>query len=114
MRTQPIGTGPFKLVGFKPNEAIKVAKNPDYWKKNRPYLDGIEYTIIKNASTRVLAFIAGDENVSVRGSQINFADVVRVSFQGNYGSARRANLMPLLCWSSCGRSQTQSQNTHPL
>jgi peptide/nickel transport system substrate-binding protein len=59
MRTQPIGTGPFKLVEFKPNESIKVTRNPDYWKKDRPYLDGIEYTIIKNASTRVLAFIAG-------------------------------------------------------
>src|SRR5215468_9312977 len=59
MRTHPIGTGPFKLVEFKPNESIKVARNPDYWKKDRPYLDGIEYTIIKNASTRVLAFIAG-------------------------------------------------------
>jgi len=59
MRTHPIGTGPFKLVDFKPNESIKVVRNPDYWKKDRPYLDGIEYTIIKNASTRVLAFIAG-------------------------------------------------------
>ena len=59
MRTQPIGTGPFKLVEFKPNEGIKVTRNRDYWKKDRPYLDGIEYTIIKNASTRVLAFIAG-------------------------------------------------------
>ena len=59
MRTHPIGTGPFKLVEFKPNEGIKVTRNPDYWKKDRPYLDGIEYTIIKNASTRVLAFIAG-------------------------------------------------------
>src|SRR5712672_473946 len=60
MRNQPIGTGPFKLVEFKPNEGIKVTRNPDYWKKNRPYLDGIEYTIIKNASTRVLAFVAGN------------------------------------------------------
>ena len=59
MRSRPIGTGPFKLVEFKPNESIKVTKNLDYWKKGRPYLDGIEYTIIKNASTRVLAFIAG-------------------------------------------------------
>ncbi len=59
MRSQPVGTGPFKLVEFKPNEGIKVAKNPDYWKKGRPYLDGIDYTIIKNPSTRVLAFIAG-------------------------------------------------------
>src|SRR5262249_31809703 len=42
MRQHPIGTGPFKLVEFKPNETIRVARNPDYWKKDRPYLDGIE------------------------------------------------------------------------
>src|SRR5438128_5676875 len=41
MRQRPIGTGPFKFVEFKPNEHIKVARNPDYWKPNRPYLDGI-------------------------------------------------------------------------
>ena len=51
MRQHPIGTGPFKFVEFKPNEYIKVARNPDYWKKDRPYLDGIEWTIIKNQST---------------------------------------------------------------
>ena len=59
MRQHPIGTGPFKFVGFKPNEYIKVTRNPDYWKKGRPYLDGIEYTIIKNLSTAVLAFVSG-------------------------------------------------------
>jgi peptide/nickel transport system substrate-binding protein len=59
MRARPIGTGPFKFVEFKPNEVIKVARNPDYWKKDRPYLDGIEYTIIKNPSTGVMAFAAG-------------------------------------------------------
>src|SRR5438270_2859020 len=59
MRTHPIGIGPFKFVEFKPNERITVTRNPDYWKKDRPYLDGIEYTIIKDPSTRVLAFIAG-------------------------------------------------------
>jgi peptide/nickel transport system substrate-binding protein len=35
MRTHPIGTGPFKFVEFTPNERIKVARNPDYWKKDR-------------------------------------------------------------------------------
>ena len=59
MRSHPIGTGPFKFVEFKPNESIKVTRNPGYWKKDRPYLDGIEYTIIKNVSTGVLAFLAG-------------------------------------------------------
>jgi peptide/nickel transport system substrate-binding protein len=51
MRQHPIGTGPFKFVEFKPNEDVKVTRNPDYWKKDRPYLDGIEYTIIQDPST---------------------------------------------------------------
>jgi len=55
MRQHPIGTGPFKFVEFKPNEYIKLTRNTDYWKPGRPYLDGIEYTIIKNASTWILA-----------------------------------------------------------
>jgi peptide/nickel transport system substrate-binding protein len=59
MRTHPIGTGPFKFVEFRPNEVIRVTRNPDYWKTGRPYLDGIEYTIIPSRSTALLAFEAG-------------------------------------------------------
>jgi peptide/nickel transport system substrate-binding protein len=59
MRTHPIGTGPFKFVEFKTNESIKLTRNPDYWKKGLPYLDGIEFTIIPDRSTAILAFIAG-------------------------------------------------------
>jgi peptide/nickel transport system substrate-binding protein len=58
MRSNPIGTGPFKLVAFKQNESITLTRNPDYWRKDRPYLDGIEFTIIPNRSTAILAFIA--------------------------------------------------------
>jgi peptide/nickel transport system substrate-binding protein len=59
MRQHPIGTGPFKFVEYKPNGSIRLIRNPDYWKPGRPYLDGIEYTIIPNLSTRMLAFTAG-------------------------------------------------------
>jgi peptide/nickel transport system substrate-binding protein len=58
MRKRPIGTGPFKFVDYKPNQYIKVTRNPDYWKPDRPYVDGIEYTIIKNVATAMLAFTA--------------------------------------------------------
>ena len=64
MRRRPIGTGPFKFVEFKPNESIKVARNADYWKPGRPYLDGIEYKIIKNQSTGALAFVAGEVDMT--------------------------------------------------
>ena len=60
MRRQPIGTGPFKFVDYKANQYIKVTRNPHYWKPGRPYLDGIEYTIIKNVATAMLGFTAGN------------------------------------------------------
>ena len=49
--TKPVGTGPFKFVEFQANESIKLTKNPDYFKKGLPHLDGIEFTIIPNRST---------------------------------------------------------------
>src|SRR5712691_5600887 len=59
MRLKPIGTGPFTFVEFKQNESMKITRNPDYWKKDRPYLDGIDFSIIPNRSTAILAFVAG-------------------------------------------------------
>jgi peptide/nickel transport system substrate-binding protein len=65
MRKHPIGTGPFKFVGYKPNQYIKVTRNPDYWKPGRPYLDGIEYTIIKSVATAMLGFTSGTFDMTI-------------------------------------------------
>ena len=59
MRQQPVGTGPFKFGEFKPNERITVTRNPDYWKPGLPYLDSIEYTVIRNPATATLTFASG-------------------------------------------------------
>jgi peptide/nickel transport system substrate-binding protein len=68
MRQHPIGTGPFKFVEFKANEDIKVARNPDYWKPGRPYLDGIEYVLSRNRSTAILAFAAKKYDLTFAGT----------------------------------------------
>jgi peptide/nickel transport system substrate-binding protein len=60
MRVKPVGTGPFKFAEFRGNEFIKVVRNPDYWKKGLPHVDAIEWRIITNRSTRILAFVAGE------------------------------------------------------
>jgi peptide/nickel transport system substrate-binding protein len=60
MRQHPIGTGPFRFIEFKPNQSIKLVRNPDYWKPDKPYLDAIEYTIIPSRSTAMLAFTAAN------------------------------------------------------
>src|ERR1700726_3621907 len=67
MRSHPIGTGPFKFVEYKPNEHIRVVRNSDYWKPGRPYLDGIETTIIPSMSTRLLAFVSDKFDITFGG-----------------------------------------------
>ncbi len=68
MRQHPIGTGPFKFVEFKPNEHISLTRNSDYWKPGLPYLDGVEYTVVRNRSTVILGFIAGKYELTFAGS----------------------------------------------
>jgi peptide/nickel transport system substrate-binding protein len=59
MRTKPVGTGPFKLAEFKQKEGIKLVRNPDYFKKGKPYLDGIEISIVPARGTAILGFVSG-------------------------------------------------------
>lgn len=60
MRAHPIGTGPFKFAEFKRGAVVTLVRNVDYWKRGRPYVDGIEWRVIENRSTRILAFVAGE------------------------------------------------------
>ena len=64
MRQNPIGTGPFKFAEFRRNEVIRVTRNPEYWKLGRPYLDGIEWMIIRNQSTGMLVFVSGKADMT--------------------------------------------------
>src|SRR5829696_3831815 len=56
MRTKPVGTGPFRFVEFKRGESMRLVRNPDYFKKDRPYLDEIAVRTIDSRATRMLAF----------------------------------------------------------
>ena len=89
MRTKPIGTGPFKFVEFKRNESIKLVRNPDYWKKGKPYLDAIEWKIIDNRSTRILAFVAGEFDMTFTADVTVplLKDVKRAGAEGNLRAA---------------------------
>jgi peptide/nickel transport system substrate-binding protein len=64
MRTKPVGTGPFKFVEYKRGESIRLVRNPDYWKKDRPYLDEIAFRVIDSLATRMLAFQTGEFDIT--------------------------------------------------
>ena len=67
MRTKPVGTGPFKFVEFRSNEVVRLERNRDYWKPDRPYLDAIEQRVIPSRATRVLSLVAADLDMTSPG-----------------------------------------------
>jgi peptide/nickel transport system substrate-binding protein len=57
--THPVGTGALMLKDFQPNTSLTLVKNPNYWEKGLPYLDGMEYLIVRDSMSQVLTFKAG-------------------------------------------------------
>jgi peptide/nickel transport system substrate-binding protein len=56
----PIGTGPFKFKEFRPGDRVELVKNPDYYVKGQPRLDGVLFRIIPESAAQVSAIETGE------------------------------------------------------
>ncbi len=59
LRQKCVGTGPFRQKEWLRGQLVELERNPDYFVPDRPYLDGIRYTIIRERGTRLAALQAG-------------------------------------------------------
>ena len=59
LRQKCMGTGPFKFKDWQRGQSLELERNPDYFIPDRPYLDGIRYTVITERGTRLAALQAG-------------------------------------------------------
>ena len=58
-KTNPVGTGPFKLSKWVKGDNIQLVKNPDYW-GNPVKLEKATYKIISDPAAALSAVLAGD------------------------------------------------------
>ena len=74
----PDGTGPFKLAEYVPGQRVRFVRNPDYWNKPLPYLDGVEV---------VLGLVNGSDTTALLSGTVDtviVTDYTRVQLlQGN-------------------------------
>ncbi|MFC5591903.1 ABC transporter substrate-binding protein [Sporosarcina soli] len=56
----PVGTGPFQFVEWKPNETITIEKFDEYWQEGLPKLKKVIFRSIPDNSARLNALLAGD------------------------------------------------------
>ncbi|MDD7908981.1 MULTISPECIES: ABC transporter substrate-binding protein [Pseudovibrio] len=58
----PVGTGPFQLVGYQKDAIIRYKANPDYWAGKAP-IDNLVFAITPDASVRYQKLKAGECHV---------------------------------------------------
>jgi peptide/nickel transport system substrate-binding protein len=96
LKLNPVGTGPFKVVSFASGDKLVVQRNENYWRtgadgKPMPYLDGITYRVIIEASTQFNEMRAGTSDFSTNilgrdvapAKQIEHARYIESPFSGN-------------------------------
>ena len=88
-----IGTGPFVIESYTPEQQVVLVRNPNYWmtdaEDNRlPYLDEIVYTIVENLEAELEAFKVGQSDVhGVLGEE--YAELEALQEEQNFTIHRR-------------------------
>lgn len=77
---EPVGSGPFKLATWTPNQLLVMEKNATYFEKGYPFLDKVEYRVIPEESTRWLEYEKGTFDVGEPPS----ADFIAAKNSGKY------------------------------
>ncbi|MDZ4340460.1 MAG: ABC transporter substrate-binding protein [candidate division NC10 bacterium] len=88
-----MGTGPFKFVEYVPGSHWVAQKNPDYYMKGRPYLDGYRAIFIKDTAPRAAAVRAGQALIEFRG----FSPASRDDLVRTLGNKIRVQESPWIC-----------------
>jgi peptide/nickel transport system substrate-binding protein len=52
--TRPLGTGAFMLKKWNKGVSLDLVRNPHYWVKGRPYLDGVRFTVVGDDNSKIL------------------------------------------------------------
>jgi ABC-type transport system substrate-binding protein len=60
-----VGTGPFIMQSVEENVGAEYVRNPDYWKPDLPYLDGIHVKAFSDQLTAWAAFTANQVDVAL-------------------------------------------------
>lgn len=55
-----VGTGPYVMTEYIPEDHISFVKNDNYWQEGKPYLDGVKIVFMTDITTQQAAFMNGE------------------------------------------------------
>jgi peptide/nickel transport system substrate-binding protein len=81
-----VGSGPFKIKSARRGDSVHHEKNPNYFKKGRPYLDALSIVIINDKGTAAAAIKAGRIQMTTAITGLEVDDVLKLEkeLKGKY------------------------------
>jgi peptide/nickel transport system substrate-binding protein len=76
-KTHAVGSGPFKFKSYTPGSTFEGERNPDYFVKDRPYLDGYKFYISPETSVRAAAIRSGRAYIEFRDLPAGEVEAIR-------------------------------------
>lgn len=101
-----MGSGPFKFTGYQVGQSVKGVRNPGYYRKGLPYLDGFVATYAAKETLRVDAIRAGRAAIDFRSLSPSSAQQLKAALDGKV-AVQRSNWV-------CGNILFFNENKKPF
>jgi peptide/nickel transport system substrate-binding protein len=63
---QIVGTGPFTWKSWTPGSTVEMGRNDSYWQEGKPYLPGLNFSIVTESQALLAAMRSGDMDLAMR------------------------------------------------
>ena len=100
-----MGSGPFKFVSYDAGQSIKGERNPDYYHKGQPYLDGIVGIFAPKQATRVEAMRGDRAAIDFRGLPPSARDELEKELGDKITVQRATGTAAATCSSTTSKSR---------
>ncbi len=119
---EPIGTGPFRVVDFRPADTVFFERNEDYWDPGKPYFDTVEMIGGGDATSAARAVIVTGEADWAWNIQVEADILDALEDQGDAGfvhafpgvSAERLMINFADPWEEVDGARSEPSTEHPF
>jgi peptide/nickel transport system substrate-binding protein len=89
--SKPVGTGPFVVQNWTPDDRITLTRNPDYWMTDEfgnqlPYLDEVEFRPLPDEDSRFQSLMADDVQIIQTTRGYSGKRIVEAANEGGFGA----------------------------
>jgi len=90
---KPIGTGPFTIESYMPQQSLILAKNPNYWQSGVPALDRVTIVFYPDSDALIMGLRGGNiDGASITGALL--PQVESINESSNDGKSPKFDIIP--------------------